>query len=128
MTTTYSYTPFTADKDKVRFHTGDVDIADSGARAFFSDEEIVALIALAGSWQAAVIACIKNMIARLSTQPTMRADWLQTDYGNAIKGLQDLLKLKANELGVSAGARITGSVTHTYRPDSNQTESIDYDD
>jgi len=128
MTTTYSYEPFTAEKDRVRFHSGDVDVADSGSRAFFSDEEITALITLEGTWQKAVIACIKNMIARLSTQPTMRADWLQTDWGNAIKGLQDLLKLKAAELGVSSGRSVTGSVTHTYRPDSNQTESVDYDE
>jgi hypothetical protein len=128
MTTTYSYSPFTADKDKVRFYCGDVDIADSGARAFFTDEEITALITLEGTWQKAVIACIKNMINRLATQPTLRADWLQTDYATAIKGLNDLLKLRAAEFGLSAGRAITGSVTHTYRPDSNQTETIDYDD
>lgn len=128
MTTTYSYSPFTADKDKVRYHCGDVDVADSGARAFFSDEEITALITLEGTWQKAVVSCIKNMIARLSTQPTLRADWLQTDYATAIKGLNDLLKLKAAELGVSSGRAVTGSVTHTYRPDSSQTEVMDYDD
>lgn len=127
MTTTYSYSPFAADKDIVRFHTGDVDVSDSGAKAFFSDEEIVALITLQGTWQRAVIACIKNMITRLATQPDLRADWLQTRYGNLDK-LQEFLKLKAAELGVSSGRAITGSVTHTYRPDSNQTEEIDYDE
>jgi hypothetical protein len=120
---TFSYSPFTANKDRVRFHIGDTD----STQAWFSDEELTAIITEAGSWQLAVIACLKNMYVRLSSEPTMRADWLQTDYATALKGLDNLIKSKANEFGVAAGRVVTASVVQTYRPDSNQTAEIDYD-
>lgn len=120
---TFSYSPFTANKDRVRFHIGDTD----STQAWFTDEELTAIITEAGSWQAAVIACLKNMIARLASEPTMRADWLQVDYATALKNLNDLLKNKASELGVTAGRSVTGAVVQTYRPDSDQTAEIDYD-
>lgn len=119
-----TYAQTFSDKDKVRFHISDTD----DTQPWFSDEEITAIIGLAGSWQAAVLACLKNMIMRLATEPTLRADWLQTDYGNALKYLNDLLKNKANEFGLAASGRaVTASVVQTYRPDSNQTAEIDYD-
>jgi len=120
---TFSYSPFTANKDKVRYHLGDTD----STQAWFTDEEIVAIIALEGTWQKAVISCLNNMIARLSSEPTMQADWLKTDYATAIKALNDLLKRKANEFGLPSGRTVTGSIVQTYRPDSDQTEAMDYD-
>lgn len=114
----------TADRDKVRHHIGDTD----SARAWFTDEHIAGIITLEGTWQKAVVSCLRNMIVRLSSEPTMRADWLQTDYATALRGLEALLKAKLAEFGLPSGMGITSALVQSYRPDSNQTGAIDYDD
>jgi hypothetical protein len=118
---TFTYSPFTADKDRVRFHTGDTD----STRAWFTDEEITAIITEAGSWQSAVIACIQNIIARLSGEPDFRADWLQVSQANALKSFRALLKDKARELGVALSP-VRASVGYVYRADSNQSQEPTY--
>lgn len=116
---TFTYSPFTADSDRVRFHIGDTD----SSRAWFSDAEVTAIITEAGSWQKAVIYCLRNMIARSAIEPDMSADWLTIHPDVTTQGLERLLKLKANELGVSLNV---ASAIQTYRPDSDQTEEVDY--
>ena len=115
-----SYSPFTADKDRVRFHIGDTDTT----RAWFTDAEITAIITEAGTWQKAVIACLNNMIVRSALEPDMSADWLTLHPGVTTEGLERALKRKANELGVSIS--VTATAVQTYRPDSDQTEEVDY--
>ena len=123
MTCTYlSGTTFT-DGDLFRFHTGDTDCT----RQIFSDEEITAIIANAGTWQKGVILGIQSLIARMSTNPDFHADWLTVDYKEAIASFTKLLTLKARELGVPSG-QIIGAALYIWRPDSFQTEEPTYPD
>lgn len=118
MTFSYDLSNGFTNMERVRFHVGDT----VSAQAWFSDEEITAIITEAGSWQVAVIACIRHIITRLST-PNFKADWLQVDNETARKGYETMLKEKKNELGVGG---IVASVVHVYRADSAQTEEPDF--
>jgi len=73
---TFTYTPSSTPSDltRVRFHTGQTVEAES----FLTDEDISMILAEEGTWQKAVIASIKFIMARLS-QPNFKADWLQVD-------------------------------------------------
>lgn len=118
---TFSFvTPFN-DISRVRFNIGDV----NGDRAIFSDEIITAVIIEVGTWQAAVIACIQDIIAQLTAQPNFRADWLSVDYTTALANYQALLNLKARQLNVPNG-QITATSSYLWRPDSNQQSSPAY--
>lgn len=118
---TFTYTEdLTDDVDFVRFHTGDV-VSDE---SFLSDGIITSLVATTGSKEAAVIAAIRHIIARLST-PNFRADWLQVDNEAARRGYETLLKEKQKELGFGA---LVSTGINTYRADSAQTEEPDYSD
>lgn len=112
---TYTYAPATGgaftDRDRVRFHIGDTD----PNAVKFTDEEIAAILTEAGDYQAATLACIRNLIAKLSI-PDFQADWLKVDSSTARKGYLDLLDLKEDEFGSS----ISVTAGHTYRPDSRQ--------
>lgn len=108
---------------RVRINIGDVD----STRAIFSDEVINAAITEAGTWQSAVIMLIQSIIAQLSSQPTMRADWLQVDYQTALDSWQKLLPIKARQLGVASG-QITATAQYIWRPDSDQTAEPTYPD
>lgn len=110
----YSYNPFLSDLDRVRFHIGDTD----STAPRFSDEEIAAILIAEGSWQRAVIACLRALIARLSV-PAFRADWLQVDPASARAGYERLLWEKRAEFGFAA---LRGSVKRTYRPDTEMTD------
>jgi hypothetical protein len=105
-------------RDFVRFHTGDVVSGES----FLSDAVITSLIATTGSNEAAVIAAIRHIIARLST-PNFRADWLQIDNEAARRGYEKFLAEKKKELGL--GGLVSG-VIHPYRADSAATEEPDF--
>lgn len=118
MTFTYDLTNGFSDAERVRFHLGDTD----AAAAKFSDEEIAAIITEAGSWQDAVIACIQNLIARLSV-PDFKADWLQVTASKAREGYESLLEIKEKDFGLGG---IASGVTHVYRADSDATEEPDY--
>lgn len=121
MTCTYLSGLTFTNSDLVRFHTGDTDCS----RQIFSDEEISAIIANAGSWQKAVILAIQSIIARMSTNPDFHADWLTVDYKEGIASFTKLLTLKARELGVPL-APITASSLYIWRPDSFQTQEPSY--
>src|SRR5437762_1987965 len=108
---TFTYIQPFNDIARVRFHLGDTD----STAARFTDEEISAIITEQGNWQTAVIACLENLIARLSGTPDFRADWLQVSIGSALAGYESLLKTKRREFGIS---RITAEAVHIYRPDS----------
>jgi hypothetical protein len=105
----------------VRYNIGDTDCT----RAWFTNEEITAIVADQGSWQAAVISCLLNIVARLSGEPDFRADWLQVDYKTALDSYRKLLTIKARELGVPYG-QIVATPVYIYRPDSDQTASPTY--
>jgi hypothetical protein len=116
---TFTYTQPFNDVARVRFHLGDTD----STNARFTDEEITAIITEQGSWQKAVIACLENLIARLSSTPDFRADWLQVSIGSALSGYDSLLKTKWREFGIT---RITADAVHPYRPDSGQNGPPDF--
>lgn len=103
-------------RDYVRFHTGDVESAES----FLTDEVIASLITNTGSNNAAVIASIKHIIFRLS-KPNFRADWLQVDMKSAREGYQAMLAEKKREFGL-----LYHAATHTpvYRMDEEEDDDL----
>lgn len=97
MTFTYSV-PFQSDRDRVRFHIGDVDALHSK----FTDEELDAVLIQSGNnWQQAVLMALGSLILRLAV-PDFRADWLQVSVSAARKAYQQMLMAKRGEFGISA--------------------------
>jgi|GEM_PF-1094848 hypothetical protein len=94
---TFTYTPFAADRDRVRFHIGDTD----SAAPIFTDENIAALITEYGGWQHAVLAALEHLIA-LTSQPNFQADWLRVDHESARRGYQVTLAAKRRAFGAAA--------------------------
>lgn len=121
---TFTYTPTTPDNiTRVRYHVGDT-AEDS---AIFSDEEITFAIAEAGSWQGAVIDSIASIMARLSTEPDMTADWLRVDWRRSADNWRILLSEKKRKFGVG-GATSSAGGRHAWRPDSLQRSEPTYDE
>lgn len=101
---TYTYAPaLTDDVSLVRFHVGD----NSSEGHYLEDEEIQYFVSV-GSVGTAVIACIKHIIAKLST-PNFRLDWLTVSNNEARQGFEALLKLKGAEFGISVSGNRLGS-------------------
>jgi hypothetical protein len=114
---TFTYAAFATDRDRVRFHLGDTD----ASAPKFSDEEIDGVLAECdGSYKRATLACIRNLIARLS-QPDFKADWLSVTNGAALASWRRLYSEKADEFGLAAGRVTTSGVTHVVRADSDMT-------
>lgn len=107
------------DITRVRFHVGDT----AEEAAMFSDEEIEFVIDEEGTWQAAVIGCLTTIIAKLSMEPDLKADWLAVSLGRSVKGFQSLLTEKRRKFNLPA---VTGGTVATYRSDSLQTEAPDW--
>jgi hypothetical protein len=106
----------------VRFHIGDT--RDEG---HYLDDETIQYFITAGSVSSAVIACIRYIITQLS-QPDFRLDWMTVSNAEARKGFENLLKQKAQELGVSAsGAVATSTISHAHRADSDENVDGVYD-
>lgn len=118
MTFTYDLTA-QSDLTDIRMHLGDT-VEDA---AMFSDEEINYVLAIQGTVNLTVIALLKQIIAKLSAQPDLKADWLTVSLGRSVQGFQKLLALKQAEFGIAAR---TGSSVATYRSDSLQTEPPDW--
>jgi hypothetical protein len=115
MTFTFA-TDLSTDLAKTRFHVGDT----NSDGAYLADETINALLTIEGSVGGAVVACIKYIITQLS-QPNFRLDWLTVSREEARKGFENLLKVKAQELGVSlSGATASATISLPYRADSYQ--------
>lgn len=107
----FTYTPATPDDiTRVRFNISDT----VAATAKFTDEDITFQIAETGSWQGAVIGCLENLIAKLTTNPDFKADWLTVDSQYAIEGLQKLLVEKKKTLGLR---RVVSTSTPVVRTD-----------
>lgn len=115
----FSYYPGGRDEDHIRLWIGDTE--ESMMR--FSDEELTALIASEGSWQKAAVACCVIMQAKLS-MPNFTADWLTVSHDAARVGWAALETQLRRQFNV---AKITASVIHRWRPDSDQTEAPNYD-
>lgn len=107
------------DLTDVRMHIGDVD----ANAVIFSDEHITYVLAVESTVNATVIALLRQIIAKLSAQPDMKADWLSIDLGRSVEGYKKLLAEKRAEFGVSAR---TGTTKATYRSDSLQTEAPEW--
>lgn len=112
MTFTYDLTAPVEDVSRVRFHLGDT----NEATAIYSDEEIAFAIEEEGSWQGAVIGCIRGVLARLAGEPDMTADWLRVDWRRSVDGWKMLLKDKERLFGIG-GARASSGGQHAWRPD-----------
>lgn len=108
------------DITRVRRHISDTD----AATAIYSDEEITFFLAEEGTVAKTVIACIKQVIAKLSMEPNMKADWLQVDWATAMAGWKSLLAEKKSEFGL--GFQVSSGGQHSYRPDTLQKEAPDY--
>jgi len=117
---TFTYTPGSVtDITRVRFHIGDTE-EDA---AIFSDEEIQMVITEEGTYQKAVVECLTTIIAKLSAEPDMKADWLSVSLGRSVDGFKALLAEKRRKfnLPISAGRTVV-----TYRSDSLQDEAPDW--
>src|SRR5882724_4747217 len=121
MTFTYNLTAPFDDIARVRFHVGDVD----QTTAVFSDEEIKFRLSEDGGWQAAVIACLESVIARMAADPNFTAQWLTVNNNSGLQYYTKLLDRKRQEFGI---ASIVGRSVYTYRPDSNQTSAPTFTD
>ncbi len=122
----YTYDPaLSTDLSLVRFHVGD----NSDKGHYLDDGEITYWLTASGSVGGAVLACIKYIITRLS-QPDFRLDWMSVSNASALAGFQELLKIKAQEFGLSAtGAVPTSSIAFSHRADSYEAnEDGTYDD
>ncbi len=118
----FTYDLSTPDNNtRVRYHVGDVD----STVAMFQDDEIAFVLSEEGTWQLAVVSLIKSIIARLSHEPDMTADWLTISWRRSADNWQKLLSVKMSEFGINS--RSAATVTHVYRPDSLATEAPDYD-
>jgi hypothetical protein len=106
---TFTYTPFTADRDRLRFHIGDTD----ANAPIFQDEELDALMVEFGGWQGAVIAALERILSMMA-QPNFRADWLQVDHEAARRSYEIVLKTKRKAFGMAA---VTVGAVHPQRVD-----------
>ena len=108
------------DEDLVRFHIGDTNTNG----AYLADETITALLTSEGSVGGAVIASIKFIITQLSS-PNFKLDWMSVTNQEARMGFENMLKLKAQEFGISAsGLLATASISLPSRADSNQSDNV----
>lgn len=115
MTFTFA-TDLSTDLALVRFHIGDT----NSDGAYLADETITALLTTEGSIGGAVVACIKYIIMQLSS-PNFRLDWLTVSNEQARAGYETLLKVKAQEFGISlSGVTASSTVSLPYRADSYQ--------
>ena len=118
---TFTYTPSAPnDITRVRYHVGDTE----EAAAIFTDEEITFAIDEEGTWQKAVIASIRSVIARIAGEPDMTADWLRVDWRRSSDNWLMLLNEKKSQFGL--GAKGNSGGRHAYRPDSLQKSEPDY--
>lgn len=108
------------DVTRVRRHISDTE----EATAIYSDEEISFILTEEGTVAKAVIACIKQVIAKLAAEPNMKADWLQIDWATAITAWKGLLAEKKQEFGLGWISSSGGQ--HSYRPDTLQKQAPDY--
>ena len=117
MTDTFTFdNTLSTDLAKVRFHIGDT----SSAGNYLWDQTISALLTSEGSVGGAVIACIKYIITQLSS-PDFKQDWMSVSNKEARAGFENLLKIKAQEFGVSlSNATATSTISLPYRADSDQ--------
>ena len=102
----------------VRFWVG-----DTNSNGYYLDDEVItALLASNGSVGGAVVACVQYIITQLN-RPDFRADWLQVTNKAAADGWRAHLLEMRRHFGVAA---ITATAVHTYRHDSLQDSSADY--
>lgn len=113
---TFTYLPTLAnDLYLVRFHIG-----DTNAEGYYLDNETINYFLTNYDVGTAVIRCIQYIITQLS-QPNFRLDWLTVSNEQARAGYENLLRQKAQELGVSlSGASVTSVINLPYRADSYQ--------
>lgn len=124
MTFSYDLTDGLSDIDRVRLWTGDT----VEAAAMYSDEELSALIAEEGSWQAAVVAALEAKIAELALVPDFKADWLEVDVKTTVTLLNGrLARFQAKHADVfNDNGGIGSEAVHVYRGDSDATEAPSY--
>ena len=113
-------TDLSTDLALTRFHIGDT--SEDGA--YLADETINALLNSEGSVGGAVVASIRYIITQLSS-PDFKQDWLSVSNKEARAGFEKLLKVKAQELGISlSGVTASATISLPYRADSKQYSSV----
>ena len=110
-----------SDLARVRFHLGDTD----STTAMFQDEEITMLLSEFSTYQATVIACIQNLLAKLAQERQISADWLTVSPAHARENLQALLAEKRRQFGI---AEVHATVGYLDRVDSLEEGSPKFDD
>ncbi len=120
MAETFTYdNTLATDLALVRFHIGDTNTNGN----YLFDETINALVTSEGSVGGASIAAIKYIITQLSS-PDFKQDWMSVSNEKARMGFEKLLKLKAQEFGISLGVTATATISLPYRADSDQKTSV----
>lgn len=115
MTFTYAPSASPSDKDKVRYHISDTD-EDS---AIFSDEEIAMVLAMeSNNIGKTVISLINSIVAKLSHEPDMTADWLTISWRRSSDAWRALLAEKRKAFGL--GFTMSTTQVDAYRKDSLQ--------
>lgn len=109
----------TDDVSIVRFHVGDtVDVGH------YLEDATIQYYVTASGIGTAVVRCIQYIITRLS-QPDERVGQYSVSYASALAGFQALLKIKAQEFGISpSGAVVASSVSLPWRADSYMTDGV----
>jgi hypothetical protein len=115
MTFTYSPSATPSDTTLIRYHIQDT----VEAAAIFDDETIGMVLATEGSVGKAVVSLIKAIIAKLSHEPDMTADWLTISWRRSSDAWLKLLAEKQKEFGVGVFT-ISTTTVHTFRQDSLQ--------
>ena len=108
----------TADRDKVRFYTGDK-VEGAGPRPAdgnYSDAEIDGLLTIEGSWERAVAATFETLAAEWIRYPSFQADNFAISRSHIAKNYQDQAKWWRDRHGEHApenkyGAPASRSVT-----------------
>jgi len=114
MTATFD-TSLGNDVSLVRFHIG-----DTSTDGNYLEDETIQYWVDAGTVGSAVIACLKYIITQLSS-PDFKQDWLSVSNKEARQGFENLLKVKAQELGISlSGVTASATISLPYRADSDQ--------
>ena len=111
MAVTYTDTLLT-DRDKVRFHLGDV-TENAGPRPSdgnFSDAEIAGLITAEGSWQRAVAAGLERLAVEWTRNPTFKADGLTLNRSDIAKGYREAAEIWRTQFGRTIPAYVAGQI------------------
>jgi len=100
------------DRDRVRFHLGDVTMA-AGPRPAddnFSDAEIDGLVTIEGSWQRAVAGGLERLAVEWLRYPSFKGDGLTLNRSDIAKGYQSQAASWRKRFGAPTPTYVVGTI------------------